>query len=104
MGRSPRYRYCVEVDAEALRSTVHDTLSPPDVNADRQGWVKVIDKNWLPRSENPIFAGREEDPNVCEEVDGVREHNVAWVKCPLSSVMTEYYIMFQDSNWYTISY
>lgn len=104
MGHAPRYRYCVQVDAEALRSAVHDAPPPPRFGTDRPGWVKVIDKNWLPRSENPIFAGREEDPNVYEEIDGMTEHNVGWVKCPLSSVMTEYYMMFQDPNGYTISY
>ncbi|KAK6002934.1 hypothetical protein QM012_001684 [Aureobasidium pullulans] len=104
MGRSPRYRYCVQMDAEALRSAVHDAPAPPEVDQDNQGWVKVIDKDWLPRSENPIFAGRKPDSNVYEPIDGVSEHYVGWVKCPLPSVMTEYYMLFQDPNGYTISY
>lgn len=104
MGRSPRYRYCVQVDAEALRSAVHDAPPPPDFDEDNLGWVKVIDKNWLPRAENPLFAGRKPDPNVYAEIDGSTEHNVGWVKCPLPSVMTEYYMLFQDLNGYTISY
>ncbi|KAG9517022.1 hypothetical protein KCV07_g6489, partial [Aureobasidium melanogenum] len=104
MGHSPRYRYCVQVDAEALKSAVQDAPPPPDFNEDNQGWVKVIDKNWLPRDEDPRFAGRKPDPNVYEEIDGVAEHNVGWVKCPLPSVMTEYYMVFQDLNGYTISY
>ncbi|KAH0338003.1 hypothetical protein KCU81_g7867, partial [Aureobasidium melanogenum] len=104
MGRSPRYRYCVQVDAEALKSAVYDAPPPPDFDKDNQGWAKVIDKNWLPRNEDPRFAGRKPDPNVYEEIDGLTKHNVGWVKCPFPSVMTEYYMLFQDSNGYTISY
>lgn len=37
IGRSPRYRYCAQVDAEALRSAVHDAPPLPDFAVDRQG-------------------------------------------------------------------
>lgn len=104
MGRSPRYRYCVQVDAEALESAVHDAPPPPDFDKHRQGWVKVIDKKWVPRSEDTIFAGRPPEPNTYEAIDGVTEHDVGWVKCPATSVMTEYYMLFYDLNGYAVSY
>ena len=104
MGRSPRYRYCVQIDADALKSAVHDAPPPPDFDQDRQGWVRVIDKEWMPRSENPIYAGRRPDPNVYEPIEGVTDHDVGWVKCPFPSVMTEYYMLFNDLNGYTTSY
>ncbi|CAD0109395.1 unnamed protein product [Aureobasidium uvarum] len=68
MGRSPRYRYCIQVDADALKSAVYDAPPPPDFDKDKQGWVNLIDKDWLPRSKNPIYAGRQPDPNVYEPI------------------------------------
>jgi len=104
MGQSQRYRYCVLVDAESLKSAVHDTPPPPGFDYDKQEWVKVIDRKWLPRSENPIFAGRKPEPNVYQPIEGVAEEHIGWVKCPLPSVMTEYYVLLRDLNGYMISY
>ena len=104
IGRSPRYRYCVQVDAEALKSSVYDAPPPQDSDPNRQGWVNVIDKNWIPRTENAIYAGRRPDPNVYEPIDGMTEYHVGWVRCPLPSVLTEYYMLFRDLNSYMISY
>jgi hypothetical protein len=104
MGRSPRYRYCIQVDVEALKSSVHDAPPPPNFDEDNQGWVKVIDKEWILRSEHPIWKGRKLDPNVYDAIDGVTDHDVGWVKCPFPSVMTEYYMLFQERNVYIRGY
>ncbi|KAH0329990.1 hypothetical protein KCU71_g417, partial [Aureobasidium melanogenum] len=103
MGRSPRYRYCILVDGDALKSAVHEAPAPPDFDQDRQGWVKVIDKNWVPLRENPVFAGRP-DPNEYEPIDGITEKHLGWAKCPFTSVMTEYYMLFRDPNGYMAAY
>jgi hypothetical protein len=47
MGGSPRYKYCAQIDAEALKSVV-GARPPPRSDDDNPGWVKLIDKNWLP--------------------------------------------------------
>ncbi|KAK3679999.1 hypothetical protein LTR78_000376 [Recurvomyces mirabilis] len=77
MGRSPRYRYCIQIDAASLKSAVHDAPAPPAYDQERQGWVKVI---------------------------GITEHDVGWMKCPFPSVMTEYYMLFNDLNGYRTAY
>lgn len=104
MGRSPRYRYCIQIDAEALKSCVHDAPPPPEIDDDKRGWVKMIEKDWMLRSEDPRWAGRELDTTAYEAIDGVTAYNVGWLKCPFRSVMTEYYMLFQDPNAYTVNY
>lgn len=94
MGRSPRYRYCIQVDAEALKSSVHDAPAPPDFDQDNQGWVKVIDKEWI----------NEPDDDVYDPIEGITERHVGWVRCPLPSVMVEYYMQFQSLNGYMVAY
>jgi hypothetical protein len=105
-GRSPRYRYCIQVDAEALDSCVHDGPPPPDSRLEQAGWVKVVDKNWIPRRENPVSAGRRSDPHAYdfEPLEGVTEEHIGWLKCPLSAVMPEYYHLFRDLNGWSIVY
>ena len=105
-GGSPRYRYCIQVDAEALDSCVHDGPPPPDSRLEQASWVKVVDKNWIPRRENPVFAGRRSDPHAYdfEPLEGVTEEHIGWLKCPLSAVMPEYYHLFRDLNGWSIVY
>ena len=107
-GASPRYRYCIQVDAAALNSCVHNNNPPPpDCRLEQAGWVKVIDKNWIPRHANPVFAGRRPDPHAYdfEPLEGgVTEEHVGWLKCPLPAVMTEYYYLLRDRNGWMVVY
>jgi hypothetical protein len=107
-GASPRYRYCIQVDADALDPCVHDSSPPPpNCRLEQAGWVKVIDKNWIPRHANPIFAGRRSYPHAYdfEPLEGgVTEEHVGWLKCPLPGVMTEYYYLLRDRNGWMVVY
>lgn len=98
MGCSPRYRYCIQVDAEALRSCVHDAPPPPDFDQDNQGWVKLIDKLWM------SDADSEDEEKEYNPIGGVTERHVGWVRCPFPSVMIEYYMSFLDLNGYMVEY
>ncbi|KAH0293829.1 hypothetical protein KCU62_g997, partial [Aureobasidium sp. EXF-3399] len=100
VGRSPRYRYCVQVDAEALKSCVHDAPPPPDFDRDNQGWVKLIDKTWICEWD-PEDEDEEEE---YDSIEGVTERHVGWVRCPFPSVMIEYYMRFLDLNGYMVEY
>lgn len=100
---SPRYKYCVQVDAGSLKSAVHDAPLPLEHDNDRKAWVKLIEKDFIPESENPIFAS-DPDPNVYEPIDGVTGEDVGWVKCKFGDVMTEYYMLFRDPNTYSVCY
>ena len=105
-GGSPRYRYCIQVDADALKCCVHDAPPPEDYSPANTGWVKVIDKKWITRSENPLFAGKPTNPHHYdhEPVEGSTEEHVGWLKAPLMSVMVGFYHMFRDLNGYGITY
>lgn len=104
MGTSPRYRFCVQVDAEALKSVVHDAPPPEENDVSSKGWVKLINKVWMPRSENPIFRGRPPDTNFYEAIEGVTDNDVGWMKCPYHSVMGEWYVNLEDLNGWAVGY
>ncbi|KAK3168026.1 hypothetical protein OEA41_004472 [Lepraria neglecta] len=97
IGRSPRYRFAVQVDAEALHSVVHDAPAPPELDTTKKGWVKLIDKSW--------YLGRSEgksDP--LEPIKGVAEEDVGWMKVPYQNVMTEYYTKCRSPNNWSLNY
>jgi hypothetical protein len=68
-GFSPRYRYAIQVDVDALRSVVHDAPAPPTVDVTKQGWVKLIDASWEPRADERL-------PDTFEPIEGVTEKDV----------------------------
>lgn len=97
LGRSPRYHFAVQVDAEALHSIVHDAPAPPELDVTKKGWVKLIDKSWyLGRSE-----GRE---RPLEPIEGVTEPDVGWVKVAYQNVMTDWYTMCRSANNWGLNY
>ncbi|KAK3169508.1 hypothetical protein OEA41_008892 [Lepraria neglecta] len=101
MGLSPRYQFCVQVDAAALHSVVHDAPAPPAIDLTKNGWVKLINKSWIPREEDPRARP---DPNAYEPIEGVTERDVGWMKCPYQSVMTEYYSGNEGLNGWRTEY
>ncbi|KAL9107641.1 MAG: hypothetical protein Q9227_007448 [Pyrenula ochraceoflavens] len=100
IGLSPRYRFAVQVDADALHSIIHDAPAPPEIDNTKKGWVKLIDKSWyLGRSEGSRLT---DDP--LEPIEGVTERDVGWMKVPYQNVMTEYYTKCRSVNNWTRSY
>ena len=73
MGESPRYQFCVQVDAAALHSDVHDAPAPPEPDVTKKGWVKLINKTWIPLEEDPRARP---NPNPYEPGEGVTERDV----------------------------
>lgn len=97
IGRSPRYRFAVQVDAEALQSVVHDAPAPPDLDSTKKGWVKLIDKSW--------YLGRSEGHSgPLEPIESVTEQDVGWMKVPYQDVMTEYYTKCRSPNNWSLNY
>ena len=96
-GRSPRYRYAIQVDAESLSSIVHDAPAPPQSDLTKGGWVKLIDASWQPRS-----SGRNQ--NSYEPVEGVTGKHVGWMKVPYQNIMNEDYADAYDLNWFVTTY
>ena len=97
IGRSPRYRFAVQVDASALHSVVHDAPAPPDLDTTTKGWVRLIDKSWyLGRSEGGGSGG--------PMIEGVSERDVGWMKVPYQNVMTEWYTKCRSLNNWGLNY
>ena len=101
IGQSPRYRFCMQVDEAALHSVVHDAPAPPAPDATKKGWVKLIDKSWIPIAEDPRARP---DPNVYEPIEGVNERDVGWMKVPYCRVMEEYYSGNEGLNGWRTEY
>ncbi|KAI9742871.1 MAG: hypothetical protein M1818_003600 [Claussenomyces sp. TS43310] len=81
IGYSPRYRYALEVDAEALHSLVHVSLAPPDFDKKKLSWVKLIDRSW--------YLGRgESTSDPLEPIEGMIVEDVGSAKVSYQSVMT----------------
>ena len=92
---SQRYRYCVQVDAVALESIIHDAPSPPQPGIISDGFVNLIWKDWEPSRPDP----REE---VEEPIEGCTQHKVGWVRVAYQDVMVDVYHYLRDWNdWYS---
>lgn len=102
--RSPRYRYCVQIDVESLKSALNGSHAPVDRSRKRQAWVKLIDKNGLPLSEQSFHPSRRPDADLYEPIEGVTEYHVGWVKCPLAEVFIDSYADVFDLVLFTIDY
>ena len=97
VGRSPRYRFAVQVDAEALHAVVHDAPSPEELDVTKKGWVRLIDKSW--------YLGRGVGRyDALEPIEGLTQHDVGWMKVPYKYVMTEWYTKCRSPNNWTVSY
>ena len=104
MGDSPRYQFCVQVDAAALHSVVHDAPAPPATDLTKKGWVKLVSKSWIPIEEDPRARPDRPDPNLYEPIEGITEADVGWMKGPYHSVMTEYYSGEEGLNGWRAGY
>ena len=88
---SQRYRYCVQVDDEALESVIHDSPAPPEPDTISDGLVNLIWKDWEPYRPDP----REE---VEEPIEGCTLNNVGWMRVAYPDVMVGMYYYLRDYN------
>ena len=105
---SQRYRYCVQVDEEALESVIG---SPVSTSATDEGHVNLIWRDW---ETGPIIVRgadgkvirvveREEEEDEDEdEVEGCKLHDVGWMMVGMRHVGLGMYCYLRDlSAWYT---
>lgn len=97
IGRSPRYRFALQVDSESLHSVVYDAVAPPELDTTKKGWVKLIDKSW--------YLGRSEGRySPLEPIEGVTEQDVGWMKVDYWNVMTKWYTLCRSPNNWGLNY
>jgi len=90
---SPRYTYCIHVDAEALQSVMNGP-QPPDVDFDGHGRVNIVDVGWeMPDWETYDYEGDGYERGEIdrtdegeEPVEGVRLYDVGWMKMGMQSM------------------
>ena len=96
-GRSPRYRFAVQVDVAALHSLLHDAPTPREIDTTKKGWVKLIDKSWS--------LGRNvADSDAFEPVEGRTENDVGWMKVPYHHATTKCYANLRSPNDWGVHY
>lgn len=115
-GWSPRYRFAIQVDAEALRAVVHDVPPPETPGHSKLGWVKLIDARWRPDAPPQLQAdlGQElslslslpasDDLGKFPAIEGSTEHDVGWVRVPYQYVQSDTYCDACDKNWWVVVY
>lgn len=103
-GVSARYQFCIQVDEESLSSIVHEVPNPPRADASTTGWVKLINKYWIPIQDDPQRRPGWGRGNTYEPIEGVTERDVGWVKVPYRDVMLEYYYGEEGLNQWRSDY
>ncbi|XWW97021.1 hypothetical protein V2A60_005001 [Cordyceps javanica] len=94
---SPRYRFAIQIDAEALESIVNQPdLTDLMLPADQRGWLKLIDAEW--------YAGRWSTDEAYEAIEGTTEEDVGWMKQPWSDVHGDLYTGCYDRNFWPAFY
>lgn len=92
---SQRYRYCVHVDAVALKSVIHDAPAPPAIDTSSKGFVNVIWLDWKQASPNAM--GEE----IGEPLEGCIVHDVGWMRVAYQDLTVGMYYYLRDySDWY----
>ena len=76
---SARYNFCIQVDAAALHSVLHDAPAPPALDPTKKGWVKLINRSWIPLEEDPRARP---NPNIYEPIEGVAERRLDGMSLP----------------------
>ncbi|KAF2228100.1 hypothetical protein BDZ85DRAFT_277963 [Elsinoe ampelina] len=82
---TPRYEFFFQVDGEVLEQFKREG---PSINPlDTKAHVKLIQAAWQPR-------GDEEEPEerMYDEIGGIREHDVGWMKSAIGCISYSFYI------------
>jgi len=105
--KTPRYRYFIRVDREALDSVLG---APGNRDAEpgstATGWVHFIDTMWTADMDDVDSDTEEFDmPDLnFEPVEGCREGNVGWMKVATGSISTELYSLLDDPEMWRVIY
>lgn len=95
----PRYSTLVQVDEASLRSVVEHTPfpTPAGAPADCAGHVNLVDMRWKPDPDHNEFS---EPCEIYEEIEGITEEDVGWMKIQTTLLTPEFYVGIGGS-WHT---
>ncbi|KAB5578707.1 hypothetical protein GE09DRAFT_558677 [Coniochaeta sp. 2T2.1] len=108
-GVTVRYKFCVQVDEESMRSVVSE---------EGERWVKLINGDWEPRGapsgavesqagrddDEGEFTDDENDDEEYPPIEGCTEEDVGWMKVQLVGLMPDFYANLRDPNLWHIQY
>ena len=94
---SPRYRFAVLVDAEALASVLDEpTTLHVKVHREPKGWAGLVDAEW--------HLGRWSTEDGRAPIEGIAQEHVRWMKQPWKEVNGELYIRSSDLQFWPSFY
>lgn len=105
---SPRYRICIQVDSQVLRSVVDDVQSPllPEYN---DGFINVVRGDWpsqLPSHTLGSYVSSADDEgedDIYEAIEGNTEHDVGWMRIKCRDQLG-FYCFFQSNHGWDREY
>lgn len=109
-GLSPRYRFAIQVDADALRLVVHDAPPLEEQSYSEVGWVRFIDAAWQQGAKQSLQANLREgrllsmplrasdDHKTFPAVEGMTDKHVGWMKIPYDKAQCGVYVDSRDPN------
>lgn len=108
---SPRYSYCVHVDAGSLASVINGP-QPPILDDRGVGWVNLIDAAWeIPERETFNDDGNSSDVEIDdptdegeEPIDGCRLYDVGWMKMGAQSLCVPAYTYLHNPSLWMAAY
>ena len=107
-----RYRYCVYVDEDVLRSVLDADDGIRNFEGELQGYLDVLDAEWEPPTQQPETNDSVTDQNDGEDevydpvddgeepVDGCKLYNVGWMRIESTCLMPTAYAMFNIGAWH----
>jgi hypothetical protein len=83
-----RYRYCVQVDEEALDTVVRKAPGPEDPYAlNTVGYARLISKDWKLYDPAMYLSGVKYLEDMAAPIEGCTLHNVGWMSVPYDNLV-----------------
>jgi hypothetical protein len=95
---APRYYYCIQIDAAALESVVNARRKELTNDTTHTGWVKLIDREWRPRADDPRWQNRP-PPSQEEAIEGTTDPDVGWCKINYIDLVPCYAQCTDHNGW-----
>ncbi|PSK53208.1 hypothetical protein B9Z65_3408 [Elsinoe australis] len=92
-GRSIRYSYCIQVDASALKSVVHDAQPPPQFDSQHKGFVNLIDRAWQ------LNLDESDSEDSSERAGQQDQQDTGWMRVAYDQLYPAWYCLVNQMQW-----
>lgn len=97
-GRSARYRYCIQVDTESLKSVVHDAVTPPAYDHEHKGFANLIDRVGHLDDDSDSEV-EDEGTDTSGRARNRYRHDLGWMRINYDGLYPGWYCLVDNSPW-----